>query len=92
MNPKLAVLAAALLLAVTSITASAQSPRSDISGSIGFSMMGGIRSLMALIDTNEDGALSIEEIDAANARLFRAVDADGDGLLSQDEAEAFFSE
>lgn len=44
------------------------------------------------LDTNTDGMLSIEELQAANpditAEQFAALDADGDGALNADEVSA----
>lgn len=52
---------------------------------------GGMMQIMfAVMDANGDGALSLEEIQEAHARIFAHVDADDDGKVTQDELGAFF--
>lgn len=56
--------------------------------------MGGahmMRMMMILLDTDGDGALSLDEIQAVHARFFKAVDADGDGKVTIEEIQAFMS-
>ncbi|HEY9056403.1 MAG TPA: EF-hand domain-containing protein [Aurantimonas sp.] len=56
--------------------------------------MGGahmMRMMMILLDTNGDGALSLDEVQAVHARFFKAVDADGDGKVTTEEIQAFMS-
>jgi hypothetical protein len=48
-----------------------------------------IRMMMALIDIDGDGALSLEEIQTAHARVFRYADADKDGKLTLEEIKSF---
>jgi hypothetical protein len=48
-----------------------------------------MRLMMALIDTDGDGALSLEEIQTAHARVFRYADADKDGKLTPEEIRSF---
>ena len=60
-------------------------------GMIGFGMMGGLRTIVALVDANSDGALSLEEVEAASVRIFKAADADADGLLTTEEIDAFIN-
>jgi hypothetical protein len=56
---------------------------------MGPGMMGGMRMMMILMDTDGDGALSLEEVQAVHARLFEAVDDDGNGRVTPEEIEAF---
>jgi EF hand len=50
----------------------------------------GMRLVMILMDTDGDGALSLEEVQAAHARIFKVIDADKDGKVTPSEAEIFF--
>ena len=45
--------------------------------------------MMAMMDTNGDSALSLDEIQAVHARMFKYADTDGDGKLTLDEMKAF---
>ena len=75
-------------------------PRSEMMGSgMGRGMMGRggmmghggmMRIMFAVIDADGDGALSLEEIQAAHARIFNHVDADDDGRVTPEEMQAFF--
>lgn len=59
-------------------------------GMHGQGMMGmPMRVMMILMDTNGDGALSLEEVQAAHARIFKAVDADESGTVTPEEMQAF---
>ena len=49
------------------------------------------RTIVALVDANSDGALSLEEVEAASVRIFKAADADADGRLTTEEIDAFIS-
>jgi len=60
-------------------------------------MMGGhggpiAHEMLASVDTNEDGALSQEEIDAMVDARFAEFDANADGSLSLDEFQALWAE
>jgi hypothetical protein len=55
----------------------------------GRDMMGGLRMMMILMDTDGDGALSLEEVQAVHERFFRAIDTDGDGGVTAEEIRAF---
>ena len=88
--------ALALLVATVATIAPAQDtsgpmtpPAHQLPGMIGFGMMGGLRSIVALVDVNGDGALSLEEVEAASLRIFKAADADADGRLTIEEIGAF---
>lgn len=50
--------------------------------------MRGDRPDFATLDTDGDGALTLEELQGAAAAQFAKVDTDGDGLLSADELTA----
>ena len=49
-----------------------------------------MRFMMILLDTDGDGALSLEEVQTAHARIFKAVDANKDGKVTLDEIQIFF--
>jgi EF hand len=56
-------------------------------------MMGhgmGMRIMMILMDTDGDGALSLDEVQAAHARIFKAIDADKNGKVTMEEMQVFF--
>ncbi len=58
----------------------------DQSG-MGHGMM--LKMMMAMMDTNGDGALSLEEVQAVHARMFAMIDADDDGQVTVDEIQSF---
>ena len=60
----------------------------DMRGS-GMMRPGMMRMMLVLVDTDGDGALSLEEIQAVHARMFTATDANGDGRVTPEEMEAF---
>jgi hypothetical protein len=65
-------------------------PRMPDYGTHGQGMMGvPMRVMMILMDTNGDGALSLEEVQAAHARVFKAIDADKTGTVTHEEMQAF---
>ncbi|MBY3184240.1 EF-hand domain-containing protein [Rhizobium sp. 25PS6] len=45
--------------------------------------------MVAIADTDGDGALSFEEVTAIHKRIFDAVDANKDGKVTPDEMQAF---
>ena len=49
-----------------------------------------MRMMLALMDTDGDGAVSLTEFQAAHERMFKAMDADKDGRLTTREMQAFF--
>lgn len=60
---------------------------------MGFGMMGGgmmsPAMMIVMMDTNNDGSISLDEFQAMHARMFRYLDTNHDGQLSQDELRAF---
>ena len=64
-------------------------------GMMGRGMMGGgapvmLRMMFALIDTDSDGTISLQEFQAAHERIFKAMDTNKDGKLTLEEMQAFF--
>jgi hypothetical protein len=49
------------------------------------------RIMFALMDTDGDGTLSVEEFQTAHAKIFKAIDANKDGKVTPEEMEMFFS-
>lgn len=66
-------------------------PWGDRGDMMGPGMMGPgmMRMMLIVMDTDGDGALSLEEVQAVHARVFSAMDADGDGRVTPEEMEAF---
>ena len=63
-------------------------------GMMGHGMMGGgapvmLRMMFALIDTDSDGTISLQEFQAAHERIFKAMDSNKDGKLTLEEMQAF---
>ena len=63
-------------------------------GMMGHGMMGGgapvmLRMMFALIDTDGDGTISLQEFQAAHERIFKAMDTNKDGKLTLEEMQAF---
>ena len=56
-------------------------------GSMGSGMM--MRMIFTLMDSDGDGTLSLEEFQAAHARIFKGMDADKDGRLTLEEMQTF---
>ena len=52
---------------------------------------GMMRIMFAVIDADGDGALSLDEVQEAHARIFNHVDADNDGQVTRVEMQAIFS-
>lgn len=47
------------------------------------------RMIFALMDTDGDGKISLQEFQAAHERIFRAMDANKDGFVTFEEMQAF---
>jgi len=67
-------------------------------GMMGRGMMGGgamgpppvmLRIMFALIDTDGDGTIELQEFQAAHERIFKAMDTNKDGKLTLEEMQAF---
>ena len=56
-------------------------------GSMGSGIM--MRMLFALMDSDGDGTISLQEFQAAHERIFKAMDANKDGRLTLDEIQSF---
>jgi hypothetical protein len=56
-------------------------------GAMQSSMM--MRMLFALMDSDGDGTISLQEFQAAHERIFRAMDANKDGKLTLEEIQTF---
>jgi Ca2+-binding EF-hand superfamily protein len=54
-------------------------------------MHGGMmmRMLFAMMDSDGDGTVSLQEFQAAHERIFKAMDANKDGRLTLEEIQAF---
>jgi hypothetical protein len=55
-------------------------------------VMGGpfmMRIVFILMDSNGDGAISLQEFQTAHERIFKAMDSNKDGILTLDEMQAF---
>jgi hypothetical protein len=50
---------------------------------------GMVRMMMILMDSDGDGAVSLQEFQAGHERMFKAMDADKDGRLTLEEVQSF---
>ena len=48
-----------------------------------------MRIIFALMDSDSDGTVSLQEFQAAHEKLFKAMDVDKDGTLTLEEMQAF---
>jgi hypothetical protein len=95
MKAQFTLIAAALLLVSNIAGAQEQQPPSGMMGPgmMGHGMMGHglcMRVMMILMDTDGDGALSLEEVQTAHAKIFKVIDADKDGKVTLEEMRKFF--
>jgi hypothetical protein len=51
---------------------------------------GMMRMIVVMMDTDGDGALSLEEVQSVHARIFKAMDADKNGRVTLEEIQQFF--
>ena len=61
-------------------------------GMMGCGMMGrgaAMRFIFALMDSDGDGTVSLQEFQAAHEKIFKAMDTDKDGTLTLEEIQAF---
>jgi hypothetical protein len=61
-------------------------------GPMGGGMMGrgaGMRLIFALMDSDGDGTVSLQEFQAAHEKIFKAMDTDKDGTLTLEEIQTF---
>ena len=65
-------------------------------GTMAFEMMGPgmggsgmVRMMMILMDSDGDGAVSLQEFQAGHERMFKAMDVDKDGRLTLEEVQIF---
>ena len=86
MKTKLIIAAVVAGLAATSVSA-AGFGRGDMAGPMGGGMMPAPLDFASL-DTDGNGTLTLEELQAMSAAKFAEADADGSGTLSQDEVAA----
>ena len=75
-----------------------QQAQAQPTGQEGSGMMGGgamgpppvmLRIMFALIDTDGDGTIELQEFQAAHERIFKAMDTNKDGKLTLEEMQAF---
>ena len=50
-----------------------------------------MRIIFALIDTDSDGTISLQEWQAAHERIFKTMDANKDGKVTLDEMRSFMT-
>jgi Ca2+-binding EF-hand superfamily protein len=48
-----------------------------------------MRFIFALMDSDGDGTVSLQEFQAAHEKIFKAIDTDKDGTLTLEEIQAF---
>lgn len=60
-------------------------------GGPGMTMRPGMmRMMVVMMDTDGDGALSLEEVQSVHARMFKVMDADKNGKVTLEEIQQFF--
>jgi Ca2+-binding EF-hand superfamily protein len=64
--------------------------RGGMMGSRGMMGRGAVmRFIFALMDSDGDGTVSLQEFQAAHEKIFKAMDTDKDGTLTLEEIQAF---
>jgi hypothetical protein len=103
MKKRVLMLTCAFMLAWGARVAFAEeSPRHEGHGMMGCGMMGrgvmgghmmgqgvAMRFIFALMDSDGDGTVSLQEFQAAHEKIFKAMDVDKDGTLTLEEIQAF---
>ena len=56
---------------------------------MGHGSAGMMRMMIVMLDTDGDGMLSLEEMQAVHARMFKAMDVNKDGRLTAEEMQSF---
>ena len=56
---------------------------------MGHGSTGMMRMMIVMLDTDGDGMLSLEEMQAVHARMFKAMDVNKDGRLTAEEMQSF---
>jgi len=71
-------------------TANGQMPQAGMmGGAMGMMGAGMGKMMIVMMDTNDDGMLSLDEFLAVHTRMFKAIDADGDDQISAKEMAEF---
>jgi EF hand len=99
MNRNLLVAASLLVLTGTTNLEAQEAPANQSMmghGMMGYGMGHGMkmrpnimRVVFVLMDTDGDGALSLEEVQTVHARMFKAIDADKNGRVTLEEMQQF---
>ena len=57
----------------------------------GGEILRGLRIIFALMDSDGNGTVSLQEFQAAHERIFKSMDANKDGVLTLDEIQSFMT-
>ena len=90
MKKQVLMLAAFAFILTSGAAVAEESP--GMRGSEGHAMMGhgaAMRFIFALMDSDGDGTVSLQEFQAAHEKIFKAMDTDKDGTLTLEEMQAF---
>ncbi len=66
-----------------------QGGMSGMGGMDGMSPDAMLGMMMSMMDTDDDGTLSLEEVQTVHARMFERVDTDDDGQVTTEEMKGF---